>query len=39
VLLEAPEDDERWGPETTRLGQYAARLWEPLLAAEKWPTA
>ncbi len=35
VLLEAPEADERWGSEGTRLGQYAARLWEPLFAHEQ----
>jgi exodeoxyribonuclease V gamma subunit len=35
VLLEAPADDERWRSEATRLGQYAARLWEPLFAREQ----
>ena len=39
VLLEAPEEDERWGSEGTRLGQYAARLWEPLFAHESVTSA
>jgi exodeoxyribonuclease V gamma subunit len=34
-LLGHPRDDERWSDrEPTRVGQYAARLWAPLLAAE-----
>jgi exodeoxyribonuclease V gamma subunit len=36
ALLELPpREDERWHPlEDSRLGQYARRLWEPLLAHE-----
>jgi exodeoxyribonuclease V gamma subunit len=35
LLAPAPRDDERWHPlEDSRLGQYARRLWDPLLAAE-----
>jgi exodeoxyribonuclease V gamma subunit len=39
VLLDPPQDDERWGSEATRLGEYAGRLWEPLFEAETWPAA
>jgi exodeoxyribonuclease V gamma subunit len=35
LLARAPRDDERWHPlEESRLGQYARRLWGPLLAHE-----
>ena len=35
-LLADPRTDERWNDQTHRLGQYAVRLWQPLLAgAEK----
>ncbi|MFZ5847672.1 MAG: exodeoxyribonuclease V subunit gamma [Actinomycetota bacterium] len=30
-LLTAPRDDERWNDAPHRLGQYAWRLWQPLL--------
>lgn len=34
-LLGQPRDDERWSDdEPTRVGQYAARLWAPLLTRE-----
>lgn len=31
VLLEAPRPDEAWNQAPTRLGQYAVRVWEPVL--------
>lgn len=31
LLAEPPVDDEAWGPATSRLGQYALRVWSPLL--------
>jgi len=35
LLAEAPRPDERWAAdEPTRLGQYARRLWDDLLASE-----
>ncbi len=34
-LLEPARSEETWGPETTRLGQLALRLWEPLLERER----
>jgi exodeoxyribonuclease V gamma subunit len=34
-LLGPPRDDERWHDEPHRLGQYALRLWTPLLDAER----
>ena len=39
VLQGPPREDERWGSERTRLGQYAARLWEPLFACEQVTSA
>jgi exodeoxyribonuclease V gamma subunit len=30
-LLEAPRADESWNEAPHRLGQYAWRLWQPLL--------
>ena len=30
-LMDAPRPDERWNDESHRLGQYAWRLWQPLL--------
>jgi exodeoxyribonuclease V gamma subunit len=36
ILQTPPSDDELWGREPTRLGQYAARLWEPLFESERW---
>ncbi len=35
VLLGEPRPDERWNDQRTRLGQYAVRLWQPLLAVER----
>ncbi|MDQ3359459.1 MAG: exodeoxyribonuclease V subunit gamma, partial [Actinomycetota bacterium] len=35
VLLDAPRADESWNDADTRLGQYALRVWEPLLAHEE----
>ena len=34
VLTEPARDEERWGDAPHRLGQYAARLWGPLLERE-----
>lgn len=31
LLAERPVDDEAWNPSTSRLGQYALRVWAPLL--------
>ena len=31
VLTAPPRDDESWSNESHRLGQYAVRLWSPLL--------
>ena len=31
ALLTSPRADESWNDERHRLGQYAWRLWEPLL--------
>jgi exodeoxyribonuclease V gamma subunit len=31
VLTEPPRDDEQWSNAPHRLGQYALRLWSPLL--------
>jgi exodeoxyribonuclease V gamma subunit len=31
VLTGPPADGERWNDQTTRLGQYSLRIWEPLL--------
>jgi exodeoxyribonuclease V gamma subunit len=36
LLAEPPRPDEGWElAETTRLGRYARRMWDPLLAAEE----
>ena len=35
LLMEHPRDDERWNTQTTRLGQYAVRVWAPLLQHEQ----
>jgi len=35
VLLGPPRPDERWNDATTRLGQYALRVWEPVLDHER----
>lgn len=35
LLADHPRDGEYWNTQTTRLGQYALRLWEPLLRHEK----
>jgi hypothetical protein len=35
LLERPPREDEHWHPlEESRLGQYARRLWDPLLAHE-----
>ena len=34
-LMGVPRDDEDWSDEPTRLGRYARRVWDPLLANEK----
>src|SRR5690606_18734368 len=35
ALLGPPRRDERWNEATTRLGQYALRVWAPLLDHER----
>ena len=35
VLLTDPLDDEGWNTATHRLGRYALRVWEPLLATQE----
>ncbi|WP_168582748.1 exodeoxyribonuclease V subunit gamma [Gephyromycinifex aptenodytis] len=35
VLLERPRPDESWNTAGTRLGQYALRLWQPILDAQR----
>ncbi|RNI19859.1 exodeoxyribonuclease V subunit gamma [Flexivirga caeni] len=32
---EQPRDDEAWNAATSRLGQYALRVWPPMLAAQR----
>jgi len=34
LLAERPVDDEAWNAATTRLGQYALRVWGPLLECQ-----
>lgn len=35
LLAELARDDERWNTQATRLGQYALRVWQPLLDHER----
>ena len=38
LLAERPLDDEAWNASTSRLGQYALRVWSPLLAHQSAQT-